>query len=177
LTNQLLNFWTICHVEAPIILHSILPLLQEIIPIMDSDGGGVMRLLKRVDLIFFEMIEEGTEQSRPQTAPSSNKNQSISWPEDIVRPATATPCEADIPEPLTSVRVRHSASFDNYEAAEKTVEISCGDRVCVVMNGERCLGNLKYIGPIDSNPEKGIWCGIELDRPCKINTVFKNNSG
>jgi dynactin complex subunit len=46
------------------------------------------------------------------------------------------------------------------------------------MNGERyigkfllfnsLIGNLKYLGPLDVQSEKGIWCGIELDRSCNM---------
>ncbi|ORY49562.1 hypothetical protein BCR33DRAFT_585274 [Rhizoclosmatium globosum] len=51
--------------------------------------------------------------------------------------------------------------IDDYTQGEARV----GDRGCVVINGERVLGMVKYVGIFDPYPESGLWCGIKLDRP------------
>ncbi|KAJ3239067.1 CAP-Gly domain-containing linker protein 2 [Chytriomyces hyalinus] len=44
-------------------------------------------------------------------------------------------------------------------------EVQAGDRVCVMINGGRVLGMVKYVGIFDPYPDIGFWCGIKLDRP------------
>ncbi|KAI8924073.1 hypothetical protein BC831DRAFT_551651 [Entophlyctis helioformis] len=59
------------------------------------------------------------------------------------------------------------AAGDAAGGAGQKIEGEVGDRVCVVMNDERCLGILKYVGPLETG-NSGTWCGIQLDRPCKF---------
>ncbi|KAJ3179776.1 hypothetical protein HK101_010002 [Irineochytrium annulatum] len=44
-------------------------------------------------------------------------------------------------------------------------ELRAGDRACVIINDERCLGLVKYVGIFDPLPEAGLWVGLKLDRP------------
>jgi dynactin complex subunit len=48
----------------------------------------------------------------------------------------------------------------------KPQDLAVGARVCVLLNGQRCLGSLQYFGNLDKYDH--MWCGIELDRPCKL---------
>ncbi|KAI8620282.1 CAP Gly-rich domain-containing protein [Chytriomyces sp. MP71] len=50
-------------------------------------------------------------------------------------------------------------------ASTQPEESKVGDRVCVVINGGRVLGMVKYVGMFDPHPSSGLWCGIKLDRP------------
>ncbi|KAJ3130562.1 hypothetical protein HK100_007990 [Physocladia obscura] len=61
--------------------------------------------------------------------------------------------------PLISNRLQQL--IDDYTQSEARV----GDRGCVLINGERVLGMVKYVGLFDPYPESGLWCGIKLDRP------------
>ncbi|KAJ3349959.1 hypothetical protein HDU83_000168 [Entophlyctis luteolus] len=61
--------------------------------------------------------------------------------------------------PLISNRLQQL--IDDYTKGEARV----GDRGCVVINGERVLGMVKYVGLFDPFPDSGLWCGIKLDRP------------
>ncbi|KAJ3238901.1 CAP-Gly domain-containing linker protein 2 [Chytriomyces hyalinus] len=61
--------------------------------------------------------------------------------------------------PLISTRLQQL--IDDYTQGEAKV----GDRGCVLINGERVLGMVKYVGLFDPYPESGLWCGIKLDRP------------
>lgn len=45
--------------------------------------------------------------------------------------------------------------------------LTVGDRICVMINEERCMGNLCYLGPLEFHPETELFCGIQLDRPRK----------
>ncbi len=56
-----------------------------------------------------------------------------------------------------------SQPVDSTSEASLTV----GDRVCVMINEERCMGNLCYLGPLEFHPETELFCGIQLDRPRK----------
>ncbi|KAJ3126537.1 CAP-GLY domain-containing linker protein 1 [Nowakowskiella sp. JEL0407] len=55
----------------------------------------------------------------------------------------------------------------NYESGvnSKGITHRVGDRVFVVLRGERCPGTIKYVGPFDLQPETGLWCGIKLEKP------------
>lgn len=77
------------------------------------------------------------------------------------------------------VRSDHSSSMGGFLTMDEFLESSkvesrntlkpgdvrVGDRVCVFINEERCLGMVKYLGLFDPQPDSGQWCGIKLDRP------------
>ncbi|KAI9327973.1 CAP Gly-rich domain-containing protein [Obelidium mucronatum] len=44
-------------------------------------------------------------------------------------------------------------------------EPKVGDRVCVMIDGGRVLGSVKYVGIFDPYPGSGLWCGIKLHLP------------
>jgi hypothetical protein len=83
-----------------------------------------------------------------------------------------------LPKKLDPLHSKHTAESDAQVAEsvidgdefgdEEHKEPKVGDRACVVINGERCLGMVKYVGIFDPHPESGIWCGVKLDRPCKF---------
>ncbi|KAI8622257.1 hypothetical protein BC830DRAFT_1089873 [Chytriomyces sp. MP71] len=62
---------------------------------------------------------------------------------------------------MPAISTRLQQLIDDYTQGEAKV----GDRGCVVINGERVLGMIKYVGLFDPYPESGLWCGIKLDRP------------
>eukprot|EP00842_Homolaphlyctis_polyrhiza_P005405 jgi/Hompol1/5866/HPOL_000116-RA len=63
-------------------------------------------------------------------------------------------------ESIANVNAAHHFGDESGNKSEAEI----GDRVCVVINEERCLGVLKYVGVFEAG-SAGVWCGIQLDRP------------
>ena len=88
-----------------------------------------------------------------------------SWNDGIERPKTA-------PRQRTSTDRFAGSEMEITENRPRTApstnpqDLAIGARVCVLLNGQRCLGSLQYFGNL--NKYEDIWCGIELDRPCKF---------
>ncbi|KAJ3199463.1 CAP-Gly domain-containing linker protein 2, partial [Dinochytrium kinnereticum] len=88
--------------------------------------------------------------------PPSNKNSS----------SRATPPLPTKLEPLAKPEPESEMSWaQNHADVALQREPRVGDRACVMINEERCLGMVKYVGIFDPYPETGLWCGIKLDRP------------
>ncbi|KAJ3112663.1 hypothetical protein HDU96_004323 [Phlyctochytrium bullatum] len=68
-------------------------------------------------------------------------------------------------EPLNHPQQPDSKLADTHANGPLRREPRVGDRACVMINEERCLGMVKYVGIFDPYPETGLWCGIKLDRP------------
>ncbi|KAH9248695.1 hypothetical protein BASA81_013629 [Batrachochytrium salamandrivorans] len=58
----------------------------------------------------------------------------------------------------TRAKDTSEAALSHYAPAE------IGDRVCVIINNERCMGELKYTGQFEVGSD-AIWYGVRLDRP------------
>ncbi|KAJ1547764.1 hypothetical protein HK405_004988, partial [Cladochytrium tenue] len=74
-----------------------------------------------------------------------------------------------VPDGAEAVRVRSKEKMpgatDGAAGATGETAVKVGDRAWVVVNDERCLGMVKYVGTFDARPDTGLWCGIKLDRP------------
>ncbi|KAI8845183.1 hypothetical protein BJ741DRAFT_703573 [Chytriomyces cf. hyalinus JEL632] len=86
------------------------------------------------------------------SGPNLGGNMPQAYPEPT---KTSTPSRVHKLPPVTPSSNPKSAS----------TEVQVGDRVCVMINGGRVLGMVKYVGIFDPYPEIGFWCGIKLDRP------------
>ncbi|KAJ3210829.1 Microtubule-associated tumor suppressor candidate 2 [Clydaea vesicula] len=115
--------------------------------------------------------------TRPKTAPSSNAPVPNGFVHKgrLVKQNSGDKVEQSLlpsPPPLAAklnnifVDKRQPTEDDNdniWEAKFKFRGLKVGDRVSVDVQGEKCFGLLKYIGPFDARPESGVWCGLKLD--------------
>jgi hypothetical protein len=102
------------------------------------------------DIDNVKAVPETRKPIRPMTAPA----------------ATREPEPTIVPQPLQrepSFTKKDSIHSRGYDPEELQIE----DRVCIIVNGERCLGKVMYLGPLEDTPISELWVGIELERTCK----------
>ncbi|KAJ3329639.1 hypothetical protein HDU76_007506 [Blyttiomyces sp. JEL0837] len=82
---------------------------------------------------------------------------------DATLPPSSNSRRTSTNTPALPVKLEPLKPYDGDNATLREVRV--GDRACVVINEERCLGMVKYVGIFDPYPSSGLWCGIKLDRP------------
>ncbi|KAL5036426.1 hypothetical protein BDV3_005115 [Batrachochytrium dendrobatidis] len=75
-----------------------------------------------------------------------------------------TTVQAHDEQDTTKTTVHTRTDNEAAQSQEHSDDAKLGDRVCVMINDDRCMGELKYIGVFEAGSQN-IWCGIQLDRP------------
>ena len=101
----------------------------------------------------------------------SKKEKAVSQKHTMTRPMTAPAAIREPEHNFVPEQIQKEPAFTKREAMHSRgydpEDLQIEDRVCILVNGERCLGKVLYLGPLEDAPSTELWVGIELERTCK----------